>query len=125
MYVLFAEDTLKIIQTGDTPKAVGAGLVVGELFRDAAPVYNVATQKIIQTSTREGDNLRLGWSVVSLSQAELDAKAVAAAAAQATTDAKAEVAKVSEEIDKARDLTELKAVITKQFSAIKTLLSVK
>lgn len=125
MYVLFAEDTLKIIQTGDTPKAVGAGLVVGELFRDAAPVYNVATQKIIQTSTREGDNLRLGWSVVSLSQAELDAKAVAAAAAQATTDAKAEVAKVAEDIDKARDLAELKAVVTKQLSAIKTLLNVK
>lgn len=125
MYVLFAEDTLKIIQFGDTPKAVGAGLVVGELFRDPAPVYNVETQKIIQTSKREGDNLRIGWQVVAMSQAELDAKAAAAAAVQATTDAKAEVAKSAEEIDKARDLAELKAVITKQLSAVKTLLNVK
>lgn len=125
MYVLFAEDTLKIIQTGDTPKAVGAGLIVGELIRDAAPSYNAATQKLVQTSTREGDNLRLGWNVISLSQSELDAKAATAAAAQARADSIAELAKTTEVIIGIKDIEEFKSVILKQLKAIIQLLGAK
>lgn len=125
MNVLFEEATLKIVRSGTINELVGSGLVIGELIRDAVPSYNAATHKLVEKSTREGDNLRIGWTVTALSQSELDAKAAATALAEAKATATAEVAKASEEIDKARDLSELKAVITKQFAAFKELLNVK
>lgn len=77
MFVLFEAETLQILRY-NVAETEGAGLVAGELLTDAKPPFNAATQKLVQKTTREGNNLRLGWNVVSLTQAELDAIAAAA-----------------------------------------------
>lgn len=48
------------------------------VIRNAQPVFDEATQKLIQTITINADNVTFGWSVEALTQTELDAKAAAA-----------------------------------------------
>lgn len=48
------------------------------VVRNAQPVFDDATQKLVQTITINADNVTFGWSVEALTQAELDAKAAAA-----------------------------------------------
>lgn len=62
---------------GYIPEALGkTGVEVVRIVQEARPAYNAATQKLVATANETGSNpivRTLGWRVVALTQAELDA----------------------------------------------------